>query len=213
MALIEPTLSGETLQLKAPGIDNLEISIRPDRSTPQTVKIWEDSCNAFDCGGDAAEWLSRFLGVPCRLVTMGDEFERPVNPHYATDGDQVGFADAFPLLLISSASLRDLNARLDTPVPMNRFRPNIVVSGCDPYAEDHWHELSIGTTRFRVCKPCARCTVPTVDQATGLRGNEPLTTLSTYRKGEDGKVFFGQNVINTQKSGEIILGSEVTVLS
>jgi uncharacterized protein YcbX len=212
MALIEPLPSDRTLRLKAPGMEDLEVSIPPTEASPRPVNIWEDVCAALDCGDGAARWFSQFLGTACRLVSIGTDYKRAVNPNYAADNDQVSFADAFPLLLISSASLRDLNARLDTPIPMNRFRPNIVVSGCDPYAEDQWQRVSIGPVTFRVSKPCARCTVPTVDQTTGIAGQEPLATLATYRKGRDGKVFFGQNMINEQKSGEIVLGSEVTIL-
>lgn len=212
MARIETSVSGERLTLKAPESETIEIPFQRKSKSTRTVRIWDDTCTAQDCGDEAARWLTRFLGIDCRLVTTGDDFERPVNAKYSRDRDQVGFADAFPLLLISSASLRDLNERLDQPLPMNRFRPNIVVSGCEPYAEDRWKHISVGGLTFRVCKPCARCTVPTVDQLKGTRGEEPLVTLSTYRKSDHNAVFFGQNIINEQKSGEIVLGTEVIVL-
>ncbi len=212
MALVEPTLTEQMLQLKAPMFGAIEIP--KTLSSPRTleVHIWDDTCSALDCGDDAAEWLTSVLNVPCRLVVIGDAFRRSVNPKYTTRNDQVGFADAFPLLLISSASLRDLNERLEQPVPMNRFRPNLVVSGCEPYDEDGWDHIAIGASTFRVSKPCTRCTVPSVDQSTGIRGTEPLTTLATYRKGPGDKVMFGQNLVNEQKSGELVLGNEVVVL-
>jgi uncharacterized protein YcbX len=212
MSLIEPTLTDDTLQLKAPGSGIVEVPRNLKSSAPAEVRIWEDTCSAVDCGDAAATWLTEFLKVRCRLVAMGKTFNRAVSAKYSTKKDQVSFADAFPFLLISSASLRDLNERLDLPVPMNRFRPNLVVSGCDPYAEDGWGHLAIGSLTFRVSKPCARCTVPSVDQTTGVSGTEPLATLATYRKFEGGKVYFGQNLVNEQKSGELVLGNEVIVL-
>jgi uncharacterized protein YcbX len=212
MSLIETTLSDDTLQFKAPGLEILEVPKNLDPLSLVDVVIWNDTCSAVDCGDDAAAWLTEFLKVRCRLVTMGKTFSRAVSARYSTKKDQVGFADAFPFLLISSASLRDLNERLDLPVPMNRFRPNLVVSGCEPFAEDRWDHLAIGSLTFRVSKPCARCTVPAVDQSTGVPGTEPLATLATYRKLEGGKVYFGQNLVNEQKSGELVLGSEAIIL-
>lgn len=212
MALIETFLSREGLSLKAPGSEPIEIPYVFGKNNTRTIRIWDDTCTATDCGDEAGDWLSKFLGVQSRLVTMGEDFERQVSPKYSTQRDQVGFADAFPVLLISSASLRDLNERLDLPVPMNRFRPNLVVSGCEPFAEDNWKRIAIGSTTFTIVKPCARCTVPTVDQMTATTGDEPLSTLSTYRRGEKNAVFFGQNLVNHQKSGEVVLGSEVQIL-
>lgn len=212
MAIIEPTLSEQTLQLKAPGSAPIEIAIERLRLSGREVRIWDDSCTAIDCGDAASDWLTQLLEIECRLVTMGNTFSRSVDPRYSRNLDQVGFADAFPLLLISTASLRDLNSRLETPVPMNRFRPNLVVNGRGPYDEDTWKRISVGDLTFNVSKPCARCTIPAVDQSTGTRGQEPLTTLATYRKGSDDKVFFGQNLINEQKSGLLTVGTEVTIV-
>jgi uncharacterized protein len=212
MALIEPTLTDEGLVLNAPNAQILEVPHQSKAKSARSVRVWDDLCEAEDCGDEAAQWFSELLQINSRLVTIGKTFSRSVDAQYARNQDQVSFADAFPLLLISSASLRDLNGRLDLPIPMNRFRPNLVVSGCDPYAEDRWKRFSVGTLSFTVSKPCARCTVPTVDQMTGTKGTEPLATLSTYRKGNDHDVFFGQNLVNEQKSGELVMGMEVTVL-
>ena len=212
MALIEPLLTGNSLVLKAPNIEAIEIPIETKTKSARTVKIWDDTCTAQDCGDKAAQWFTKFLGIDSRLVTMGSTFGRTVTAKYSMRHDQVGFADAFPLLLISSASLRDLNERLDLPIPMNRFRPNLVVSGCEPYAEDRWKRFKLGELSFDVSKPCARCTVPTVDQTNGTKGKEPLITLSTYRNGNNNDVLFGQNLINEQKSGELVLGMEVNVI-
>ena len=212
MALIEPSFSNDGLILKAPGFDSIEVPYQLKTKVTRAVTIWDDTCAAIDCGDEPARWFSKFLGINCRLVTMGDTFERSVSENYSHQRDQVGFADAFPLLLISSASLRDLNKRLDQPIPMNRFRPNLVVSGCEPYEEDRWKRISVNGITFAVSKPCARCTIPSVDQTNGIRGDEPLATLATYRKGNNNAVFFGQNLINEQKSGELVLGTRVSVL-
>jgi hypothetical protein len=138
---------------------------------------------------------------------MPDDAHRAVNPKYGSS--RVSFADAFPLLLISEESLQDLNRRLERPVSMNRFRPNLVVSGCRPYEEDEWQEIRIGSVALRIAKPCARCTVPTVDQTTGIQEKEPIRTLKTYRM-KDGKVLFGQNVIHLSQ-GTLSVGDEIVV--
>ena len=165
---------------------------------------------ALDAGADAAAWLQAFLGVECRLVSLPDDAVRPVDPDYSQPSDQVGFADGFPFLLISQASLDDLNARLERAVPMQRFRPNLVVGGCAPYAEDGWRRIRIGELEFRVAKPCSRCVIPTIDFTTGERGREPLQTLMTYRR-RDNKIYFGQNLIH-RGTGILETGTEVEIL-
>ena len=140
---------------------------------------------------------------------MGDQVVRPANPAFAPPGVRVGFADGFPFLLISEESLADLNRRLADPLPMNRFRPNLVVAGGEPYAEDGWGRIEIGGVRLQVMKPCERCLVTTTDQATGERGKEPLRTLATYRKvGND--VLFGQNVVH-ENTGRLRVCDPVTI--
>jgi hypothetical protein len=142
---------------------------------------------------------------------MAPHFRRQVNPNFAQrPEDQVAFADAFPFLLISEASLDDLNARMHAPLPMNRFRPNIVITGCAPYAEDTWPSLRIGSVDFAAAKACVRCTVTTTDQTTTERGEEPLKTLATYRKTDAG-VVFGQNLIHLNR-GTIRVGDRVTTV-
>ena len=159
-----------------------------------TVRVWRSVCEAICAGADADAWLSAFLEMPCRLVFMPDEARRPVSAEYAVGEGIVSFADGFPLLLIGEASLADLNARLADPVPMNRFRPNLVVTGLAPFAEDHWTQVRVGDVLFHVVKSCARCAMTTVEQTTGTAtGPEPLQTLAGYRR-EDGKVMFGQEL-------------------
>ena len=141
---------------------------------------------------------------------LSDGAIRAVDPDYARPADQVGFADGFPFLLISQASLDHLNRRLAAPLPMLRFRPNLVVSGCEPYAEDGWRHLRIGDLEFRVAKPCSRCIIPTIDPTTAQRSAEPLRTLRGYRR-RDNKVYFGQNLIH-DALGRLEVGMPVEVL-
>jgi len=211
LAAIQPLLDGDTLTLTAPKLNPLTLRLRQD-GPGLTVTIWEDEAEAIDQGEAAGEWLSEFLGRGARLVRMPDDYVRPVSSVYAiTSQDRVGFADGFPLLLASQGSLDDLNWRMETPIPMNRFRPNIVVSGCPPFAEDRWKRIRIGEVELAVVKPCARCDVPTHDQVTGQKmGKEPTATLATFRRVRN-KVMFGMNVIPVTL-GMITVGDDVEVL-
>ncbi|MCG6887083.1 MAG: MOSC domain-containing protein [Proteobacteria bacterium] len=209
MCLIQPELMESGVLLHAPGMPDLMIT-RPTSGVSRTVRVWQDHCQALDAGDAAAAWLSEFLTTDCRLVYFPEQMRRAVDPDYARPGDVTAFSDGFPFLLISQASLDDLNRRLVTPIPMARFRPNLVVTGCEPYAEDTWHRLRIGELTFRVVKPCSRCVIPTIDLATGERGEEPTRTLATYRK-RDNRIYFGQNVI-ADGEGELQVGVSVEVL-
>jgi uncharacterized protein YcbX len=160
-------------------------------------------------GEEVSQWFSEFLELSCQLVYMPDNSYRPVNSRYASHNQQVSFADGFPFLLISEASLQDLNERLDQPIPMNRFRPNLVVSGCEAFAEDSWRSIRIGSIPFHVVKPCERCLITTVDQAQGIRGKEPLQTLAQYRL-SNGKILFGQNLIPAEL-GTLQVGDSVEI--
>src|SRR5208283_5046615 len=194
LALVSTTIESDCLRVIAAGMLPLELPKRPKPEEIVQVQVHDDITKGVSAGEEARKWFSNFLGVPCRVVFMPEEILRPVDPDYAGEGDIVSFADAFPLLLISESSLDDLNSRLAVPVPMNRFRPNIVISGCGAFDEDKWKRIRVGDTVFHVMKPCARCTTTTVDQTTGVQGKEPLATLSKYRK-VNGKVLFGQNII------------------
>jgi uncharacterized protein YcbX len=140
---------------------------------------------------------------------MPDRVVRPADPTYAPAGTRVSFADAFPFLLISESSLTDLNSRLATALPMNRFRPNLVVAGGTPFQEDEWNRITIGPIAMRVVKPCGRCVITTTDQMTAERGKEPLRTLATFRR-QDGEVMFGQNVVH-EAQGQLRLGDPVVL--
>lgn len=210
LALVETAIEPESLRLNAPNLPALTLPLAPHAGPVLEVVVWRDRCRAIDQGDAAAEWFSTVVGQPCRLVRIGEQYDRPVEPDYITQPAQVSFADAYPLLLISEASLADLNNRLPDALPMNRFRPNLVVSGCDPYAEDSWQRIRIGQIQFEVAKPCQRCIIPTTDQTTAIRGKEPLQTLATYRRFKGG-VIFGQNLVH-QGYGEVQVDALVEVL-
>lgn len=210
MALIEVHVDHQGLQLHIPGTRSKQIPLLTEGKM-MDVEVWKDRVAAVDQGEAIAQDLSAFLETACRLVYIPDQTVRKVDARYAIhDSDQVSFADGFPFLLISEASLEDLNQRLKEPVPMERFRPNLVVSGCEPFAEDRWKKILIGEIEFSIVKPCSRCVVTTVDQQSGVKGIEPLQTLATYRKAEKG-IMFGQNAIH-RRHGVIRLGDVVQVL-
>ena len=210
MTLVRTELIGDGLRLSAPGYESLNITVNYD-SERSLVRVWDDQCNAIDCGDEAALWLSRFLAEPSRLVYFPDSELRQVDPGYANVGERTAFSDGFPLLLISQPSLNDLNSRLDSPVTMRRFRPNLVIDGCEPYAEDGWQKLRIGGITLRIVKPCSRCVIPTINLETGEKGTEPIKTLAGYRMRES-KIFFGQNMI-AEGEGRIEVGMAVEVLA
>ncbi|MHA6493783.1 MOSC domain-containing protein [Pseudomonas borbori] len=198
--------------LSAPGMPALTIEVPAADAALRGVIIWSDSLRVPDAGDDAANWLSDLLGRPCRLVYQPTERARQVDTGYAQVGDQVAFSDGFPLLLIGQASLEDLSSRVGRPLEMLRFRPNLVVAGATPYAEDDWKRIRIGAVEFRVVKGCSRCIITTLDPQTGERSadREPLATLRGYRERE-GQVYFGQNLIASGE-GELALGMPVEVL-
>lgn len=211
--MISVSFHRDSLLLDAPGMSTLALTLEPASGELEhriPVRIFDDDARGAVVGAEADRWFKRFLGVDCRLVYMPDDVVRPVDPRYAQSDDRVGFADGFPLLLLSEASLADLNSRLPEPVTEDRFRPNLVVSGADAFAEDGWRRLRLGGVGLRVAKPCSRCAITTVDQATGERGKEPLRTLDGYRR-VGSKVMFGQNLAHDEP-GEIGVGDRLEVL-
>lgn len=214
LALIETALKAEALQLRTPHGSELTVELAMQGREVE-VTCWRDRCAAFDAGEEAASFLTQYLGTPSRLVRFDARRKRPSNMEW-TQGMQAlnQFSDGFAWLLISEASLADLNARLAQPLPLNRFRPNIVVSGLPPYGEDHVHELAADSIRLRGVKPCIRCVITTTDQSTGTRGSpEPLRTLRGYRFNRDLKgVAFGQNMILIDGLGaQLRVGQELAV--
>jgi uncharacterized protein len=212
MALIEPHITAQGLRIDAPKMPTLEFGITT-QGAGATVTLWGDNLGAVDQGDDAAKWLSEYLKTEVRLVRMADDFRREIDQDYSlSDYDQTGFADGFPTLIVSEEGLADLNARMDEPLPMNRFRPNIVIAGSGvPFAEDHLYKFQLGDVTMYAVKPCGRCAITTTDQETAERGKEPLKTLATFRKAANGKVMFGQNVLH-ENSGVIRVGDHVSVL-
>jgi uncharacterized protein YcbX len=203
-------LQQAALKLSAPGQNTLTLDLLPREGARVCVRVWRDEVEALDAGDEATRWASTLLGAPGSIVFMPEDVERALREGYGQPGDAVGFADAFPLMMTTTASLEDLNARMDVPLPMNRFRPNIVLEGCSPWAEDTWRRARLGKVAVRLPKGCDRCVITTIDQRTATPGVEPLRTLSSFRKIE-GKVYFGVNAIPDGR-GRIRVGDPVTVL-
>ncbi len=219
MALIATALTADALTLSTSATGSITVPRASDPSAPlRAVNVWKsENLLAEDCGDAAAAFLSHFLGTSCRLVRIGEKFFRPILKPTALAGDIVTFADAYPFLIVSEASLADLNDRLvardEEALPMNRFRPNLVITGAPAFAEDTWPRLRIGEIIFRAGGPCVRCPITTTDQLTAERGKEPLRTLASYRRDaiNSTDVNFGQNLIHETKSGVIRLGDAVEI--
>lgn len=200
-----------SFRFSAPGMDELIVPTPSDtKSSHCKVKIWNDICDAIDCGNEVEAWFSDYLKSPARLVYMPEKTFRSVDPNYCDDERSVNFADGFPFLLIGQASLDDLNKRLDNKIEMNRFRPNLVISGSEPFAEDNCSEISVegdGNLRFNVAKACSRCLIPGINPETGQYEPEVLKVLGGYRQRE-GAIYFGQNLLGPAE-GIIKLGDKV----
>jgi uncharacterized protein YcbX len=190
-------------------MENLFLSLEPKTGNIISSAIWHDQVDTIAVSAEADEWLSRFLNVECRLVYQPDAAIRPVNPNFAKPEDQTALSDGFPFLLISENSLVALNQAMQLNLAMTRFRPNLVISGCESYAEDIWREITIGNIGFRLPKPCSRCAVPTINPETGETGKEPLTTLNRIRKWQN-KVYFGQNALH-DSLGTLSVGDSVQI--
>lgn len=209
MATYQPSLIGEHLQIRH---ESNGLAMVPQGRGPTTlVTVWNDEVPAIPAGSITTQWITKALDRPARLFYFPEGSRRPVHPDFSDPTDHVSFADGFPILIVNEASLEELNSRLAEPVPMERFRGNIVVSGADPWEEDEWKVIRIGDVTFRAPKPCGRCIVTTTDQITGERkGPEPLATLGKYRLQGKG-VMFGVNLIPNGE-GKIRVGDEVEIL-
>lgn len=212
LALVVPQLADSTLSLSAPNMPDLILPVAFE-GTERRVSVWETGdIKSIDQGDEVAEWFSSYLNTDARLVFMPVDGVRRVNPKYATRPDaEVSFADGYPILIASQESLDDLNARLETPLPMNRFRPNLVVKGCGPFEEDSWERIRIGEVELALVKPCSRCEVTTINQATLEKGKEPLKTMAKFRRVGGTQVMFGVNVIPLNE-GKIRVGDDLKVL-
>lgn len=220
MALVSTRLANGTLTLSAADAGSVSIPTASDPAAPlHTVAVWKsEGMQAEDCGPAVAAWLSDVLRLKCRLVRIGEKFRRPVLKKAAQPGDAFSFADGSPILVTSEASLADLNDHIienaGEPVPMDRFRPNLVITGCPAFAEDHWPRIRIGDAVLRAAGKSDRCIMTTTDQLTGVRGKEPLRTMATYRRDpalDPTAVWFGANFINESKRGTVRVGAKVEV--
>lgn len=234
MAAVRIELDDDSLRASAEGFGTLEVPMRPESGVMQNVTVWQSTVEGEVYDGRVGEWFSEVLGRECQLVLMPESTQRHVSEQFDAGEDIVSFADGYPLLLTSEGSLDELNRRIEenadksvrAPIPMNRFRPSVVVRGSEPFAEDDWAKIRVGKAIFRVVKPCGRCVITTTDQEKGeVVGKEPLRTLATFRKASDVRpvgyerfghgptsVLFGENLIPETPGVTIRLGDEVEVL-
>lgn len=210
LCLVRSEIRDAALSVTAPSMPALLLPLEATQGEAQPYRVWDSTGSALRVA-EGSRWFSELLGDEVSLLFMPDAERRAVNPKRARPGDIVSFADGYPLLVISEASLAELNRRLDVPLPMARFRPNLVVSDCEAFAEDGFERVTIGGVSMRGVKRCERCVVTTIDQETALSGKEPLRTLAQFRK-QDGKVWFGMNLIH-DSSGELRLGDRVVAES
>ena len=213
MALLKTAIKEDKLIVfeKVQGEDSLILEIEPSFGEILKVDVWDDNCEAIHISTIADVWFSHKLNRNVKMVYMPDSSRRQVDKAYALQDDITSFSDGYPVLLIGQSSLDDLNSRLDEPVPMNRFRPNIVFSGGTPYQEDEMKHFKVNDLEFFGVKPCGRCVITTINQDTAIAGKEPLSTLSMYRTVSN-KVNFGQNILHTGV-GRIHVGDEIRLIT
>ena len=225
MATLRVMVDGGSLMVES-AEKEIKISPAKPQSRKEEVTVWQSEVEAAVYGDKVNEFFSEALGARVRLVYMPDESRRSINPRFDRGKDIVSFADGYPLMLLSEASVGELNSRLEQPLPMNRFRPNLVVSGADAFAEDDWNAIRVGDTVFRSTKPCERCVITTTDQEKGeVDGKEPLKTLATYRLAKivmperiealgvsANAVLFGQNLVSETPGATLRLGDKVEVI-
>lgn len=207
---VQASLILDSLIISAPESEPLTLEYSSMESQYDSINVWKDQIDAVYCGEAAEQWFSSLLQQPCKLYFFGSQSHRPVaeSPEY-----QVAFADGYPLLIISQASLTDLNTRCKSTVVMDQMRPNLVIENTTAYAEDSWKKIRIGTVEFKIAKPCGRCILTTTNPETLERNpdREPFSVLKKYRKGSDGQAHFGQNLIALNQ-GIISQGDEVEIL-
>lgn len=222
LALVTPRIKADTLELRAPGMLRLEIPLglpEPEDAQTMNVRVWGDTVQAYDCDETTATWFSKFLGTPCRLVRFHADAKRLASEKWTGDIEAPTlFADAFPMLVISEGSLADLNDKLKAEgrdaLPMNRFRPNLVITGIGAFEEDFAESISIGGATLKPVKQCSRCNIPSIDQTTGIPGADPLDIMQSYRANPklDGALTFGMNAILLEGEGQVLrVGQDVDV--
>jgi len=205
LALVVPEVDGETLTLNAPGLPPLVLPLQAQGST-RVARVWKDDVSALDQGDAASEWLTEALGSPARLLRISPVLDRHASAAFAgTTPAPVSFADGFPILVCNLASLEHLNTRMPEAIPMERFRPNIVLEGLEPFEEDRIDTLQIGPVTLRLVKPCTRCVITSTDQRTGERSTNPLPVLKEFRFNRTLLgVTFGENAVITAGVGEFV---------
>jgi uncharacterized protein len=205
LACVETELGDSALRLKAPGLPPLDLPFVASGPSAN-VQVWKDDCVGLDQGPEAAHWMSVALADEVRVVQVPRQIERRADPRFGGEhSSPVSYVDGFPFLVCNSASLTSLNERMPEPIPMERFRPNIVLEGLEPFAEDRIESLRIGGVVLRLVKPCTRCVITATDQRTGLPGVNPLPVLREFRF--DAKLLgvkFGENAVATAGIGEEI---------
>ena len=210
LALLQVSIKEEGLYIKHKlNNESFTVPFQPQTNHSVTVTVWDDTCNAQTVSEAADKWFSEMISFSCRLVYMPDDTNRNVDSRYALNKEINSFSDAYPFLLIGQSSLDDLNSRLPEPFPINRFRPNIVFTGGEPYEEDLLESFVINGINFYGVKLCARCPIPTINQETAVKGKEPLKTLATYRT-LNNNVYFGQNLLH-HGEGSIRVGDTIQV--
>jgi len=207
LCLVHTALERDMIVLTAPGAGSLRLPLVHEEGEERLVSVWRHDGKAVR-HAEGSAWVTELMKRESSLVYMAERHERPVDPAWARPDDRVSFADGYPFLVISEASLAGLNQRLDAPLEMERFRPNIVVGGVGEFAEDLWRDVEIGGIAFRAAKRCSRCVVTTIDPATGVKSKEPLRTLATYRRW-DKEVWFGMNLI-ADGTGSLRVGDAVS---
>ena len=212
MSLLQTEISDDYLIVfnKHNSKEQIQILLEPELSKINSAIVWDDAVNVMIYENEVNEWFSNQLKYECKLVYMPDKSKRKVDNTFASKNEITSLSDGYPFLIIGEESLNLLNSKLETPLPMNRFRPNIVFFGGSAHDEDSWKQFKINDITFKPVKTCLRCVITTIDQETGEQGIEPLKTLSTYRRTENNKVKFGMNLLH-EGEGVVCVGDELKV--
>ncbi len=211
MAAISCQISDQSLIVTTDNEEPLEVALEQTAKGFKSVKIWNDECKAGVVSKQASAWFSKVLGQSCELVYLPESEKRQVDTRYAEPGQIVGFADGFPLLIVSLASIDLLNEKLEQKVSIDRFRPNIVIDGCAAHAEDDWHQIAIDDIVIQLAKPCSRCVIPSIDQHSSEKHPTILKALASYRRSEN-MIFFGQNGLHN-RNGMLTTGQVIQLIN
>ncbi|KGJ87842.1 MOSC domain-containing protein [Thalassotalea sp. ND16A] len=210
LVLVTCSITTDGLMVKAPGMAILHIDRTKLSARYQLISVWNDKILSQHCDDEIDLWFSTYINSPCKVYFLGDKSERKVEGY----NKNLSFADGYPLLLLSEASLSWLNHKLPSEINIEQFRPNLVVSNCSAFAEDGWQKIRIGEVEFVISKPCSRCVFTTVNEQTGIRSSdkEPMATLQNFRRADDRQVYFGQNLVALNQ-GIINIGDKVEVIA